>query len=675
MNPRKARACGWAAACIACFTTAAVQAQAPAAQDLTTLSIEELTTVKVYSASRHLETAQEAPSAVTVITAEEISRYGWRTLADVLNSVRGFYTANDRTYTYIGSQGFMRPGDLGTGILLMINGHRENDNVYGESLVGTEFPLDLELVERIEIVRGPSSSLYGTNAMIAVINVITRSPSAQKQPLTFDASGEADSFDARRAQLTGSITHGTLSAMLGGSMYDSEGAPRLFYPEYDFPATNFGIADNIDGDRAAKAFTDITYGNWRVEGLWGSRRKIIPTADYGTTFNDPGTRTTDSRGFVDIAYKAALSPATDLDARGYFDAVNHAGTYAEGGEGSLPRFLDVDKGNEAALGFETMVGHQFGRNRITVGGLYEDSYRIKMVDYFQGGQVNLNTERSLWLTAVYGEAELRPLERLTIRAGGRMDEYALYGASFSPRAAAILTLPRQTELKYIFGKAFRAPTAFETFYGDQSTMEPNLGLRPETTTSHEIVLEHHFAPWLTATGETFYSLMHNGIDQSIDSATGMLWFINSDRNESLGVEAEVDAKRSSGLEARASYTWNYASDDVREWHLTNSPMNLAKANTTVPVWHGGVAAGELLYVSSQTSVQQTKVPSYLLANFTLSTKPLWNSWELSASVYNAFDRRWYAPAAPSYLQSMILQDGRSMRIKLTYRLPAREGGK
>src|SRR5581483_7431221 len=130
MNPRKARACGWAAACIACFTTAAVQAQAPAAQDLTTLSIEELTTVKVYSASRHLETAQEAPSAVTVITAEEISRYGWRTLADVLNSVRGFYAGSGGAEACRGSGGGRRPGDLGTGSLLVVGGRRGSEDVY-----------------------------------------------------------------------------------------------------------------------------------------------------------------------------------------------------------------------------------------------------------------------------------------------------------------------------------------------------------------------------------------------------------------------------------------------------------------------------------------------------------------------------------------------------------------
>src|ERR1039457_322473 len=71
-------------------------------QDLTSLAIEDLVRVKVFSASRHLEDSRQAPSAVSVITAEEITRYGWRTLADILNSQRGFYIAYDRNYTYPG---------------------------------------------------------------------------------------------------------------------------------------------------------------------------------------------------------------------------------------------------------------------------------------------------------------------------------------------------------------------------------------------------------------------------------------------------------------------------------------------------------------------------------------------------------------------------------------------
>jgi outer membrane receptor for ferrienterochelin and colicin len=74
------------------------------------LNIEDLTRLKVFSASRHLEDARKAPSSMSIITAEEVRKYGWRTLAEALRSLRGFYTSDNRRYTYLGVRGFMRPG-------------------------------------------------------------------------------------------------------------------------------------------------------------------------------------------------------------------------------------------------------------------------------------------------------------------------------------------------------------------------------------------------------------------------------------------------------------------------------------------------------------------------------------------------------------------------------------
>jgi iron complex outermembrane receptor protein len=166
----------------ACALPGAARAQTPQA-DPSTMTIEQLLEVQLVStASKFEQKATQAPASVTVITADQIRQFGYRTLAEILGSVRGFYTSYDRNYAYIGVRGFSRPGDYNTRVLLLVNGHRMNEPIYDMAPIGTDFPVDVSLIERVEVIRGPGSSLYGTSAFFAVINVITRS--AESSPGT-----------------------------------------------------------------------------------------------------------------------------------------------------------------------------------------------------------------------------------------------------------------------------------------------------------------------------------------------------------------------------------------------------------------------------------------------------------------------------------------------------------
>src|SRR6186713_3326928 len=169
------------AAVLALIVLLAPSPAAEAQQPLPELSLEELMrldTGRVFGASERLQPVTEAPASVSFITAEEIARYGYRTLADILRGVRGMYVTNDRNYSFLGTRGFGRPGDYNSRILLLVNGHRVNDNIYGQAEIGAEFGLDPAMFERVEIIRGPASSLYGDSAFFAVVNVITRSPAS-----------------------------------------------------------------------------------------------------------------------------------------------------------------------------------------------------------------------------------------------------------------------------------------------------------------------------------------------------------------------------------------------------------------------------------------------------------------------------------------------------------------
>jgi outer membrane receptor for ferrienterochelin and colicins len=132
-------------------------------RDFTTLSLEDLGTIRiptVVGASKHEQKTTEAPASVSIVTRDDIQKFGYRTLTDILRSLRGVYATSDQIYHYIGMRGINRPGDYGGRTLLTVNGHRLNDPLYDSTYNGHELPLDVDLIERVEVIRGPGSALY-----------------------------------------------------------------------------------------------------------------------------------------------------------------------------------------------------------------------------------------------------------------------------------------------------------------------------------------------------------------------------------------------------------------------------------------------------------------------------------------------------------------------------------
>src|SRR5437867_2152411 len=175
----------------------------------------------VFGASKYEQKPSEAPASVSVVTNEEIRKFGYRTLSEILRSVRGFFTTYDRNYSYIGVRGFDRPGDYDTRVLLLLDGHRMNDNIYDQAAIGTEAYVDLDAIDRVEIIRGPSSSLYGTSAFLAVINVISKSGRDLKG-MEVAATGASHSTGEARLSYGTRLDSG-LEAFFAGSYLDSGG--------------------------------------------------------------------------------------------------------------------------------------------------------------------------------------------------------------------------------------------------------------------------------------------------------------------------------------------------------------------------------------------------------------------------------------------------------------------
>ena len=291
------------------------------AQSLTELSLEKLMRIdagRVFGASERSQPVTEAPTSVSFITAEDIARYGYRTLADILHGVRGMYISDDRNFSLLGALGFGKPGDYNSRILLLVNGHRVNDNVFGQAEIGAEFGLDAANFERVEIIRGPASSLYGDSAFFAVVNVITRTGGS------IDGGSGSYQAGSHGTQLVRGTVGDTLSNgldfALSGSVLQSNGVQRLYFQEYDTPDTNHGVADGLDGEQAQQYYGRLAYRGFTLTTAYGDRRKDVPTASFGTVFNEQEhpARTNDRHTLVDLDYARSIGDAR-VSIRGSYD--------------------------------------------------------------------------------------------------------------------------------------------------------------------------------------------------------------------------------------------------------------------------------------------------------------------------------------------------------------------
>jgi outer membrane receptor protein involved in Fe transport len=644
--------------------------------DLADLPLEQLLTLEVVSASKFVQKVSEAPSAVSVVTAADIKAFGWRSLADVLRSMRGVVVTGDRNYSYMGVRGFQRPGDYNTRILLLVDGYRTNDAVFDQASLDREFMLDVDLIERVEFVPGPGSSIYGANAFFGVVNVMTRHardlPGAQ-------VSAEAGSYGTGKGRVSyGWRGENGAELLLSASRYSSRGQD-LYYREFDQPENNNGIARNLDFDRGSKLFVKASAGPFRLTVVHSEQAKGIPTASYSQVFNDPRSRTVNAQDFVDAAYLTALSGETDLSSRIYWGRNDYLGSYIY----DRPPVLVNRDGSHARWwgGEAKLVTTLLARQKLVAGIEYQRDYRRDQFNYDinntqQTGpalpanavSIDLDDRRSGNRAGIYLQDEITLRNDLLFNAGLRYDHNDATGGIFNPRLALVYRVAAPTTLKLLYGMAYRAPNAYESFYQllGPGGQKANPDLKPERIRSQELILEHYLSPDMRLTATLFRNTVSDLITQTFDESDGLLVFRNLEQATARGLGMELERVWAGGTRLRTSFNLMATRDATTGEELVNSPRRLAKLNVSNPVFGDAWRAGaEVQYVGRRASLQG-EVGAYWLANFTLSSIRLAKNLEVSASVYNLFDRRYADPGSGEHVQDAIQQDGRNFRLKVGY---------
>jgi iron complex outermembrane receptor protein len=648
------------------------RADQPITAQLESMSLEELMDIRVYAASRREQKTTEAPASVTIVTAEQIRRYGWRTLSEVLRSVRGFYGSYDRNYTAVGVRGVLRPGDYNSRVLVLVNGHRINDMLYGQVGMGHDFPLDMDLVERMEVVRGPTSSLFGSNAFFAVVNVITRHGGALNG---VEASGAAASAGTYQGRATfGSGETSGRQVLLSASGYTSQGMD-LSFPE--FAATHGGIATGMDGEGQASAYGSASLGDFVLSGVYGHRVKEVPTASYGTIFNDPRFKTWDDRAWLDLSWTKALGERTEVSARAFYDWYRYTGDYPYAGvdETVIPprdyTYINKDGAETQWFGAEFLLSHRLGdSNRLSAGGEYRHAFQLDQWNYDEDPYLQaLDDRRTEHAWALFLQDEVTLGGGVTLTAGLRYDHSSSFGGTTNPRLAVVWAARSGTTLKLLYGSAFRAPNVYEMFYDDAGVSQVgNPALLPETIQTYEAVLEQSLGDKVRFTLTGFQNRIFNLITQvPVDPSdpSSLVIFRNSGDSRATGVEAELEGKWRS-VEARLSYAWQDATDRSTGAWLVNSPRHLLKAQLSSAFWGDRlVPALDLQYTGPRRTLAGSLAGDSWLAGFTLSARRLLPGLEVAASVWNLFDTAYADPGTDTNTQDTIPQDGRSFRLAVT----------
>jgi len=649
--------------CVVCLLSLRVSLAQPGADPKPEAVLFDALPV-VEAASLHTQSLMEAPASVTVITDEDIRRRGYRTLAEALADVRGMYVTYDRIYDYVGVRGFSIPGDLSTRFLVMVDGHPLTDNIYRSGgAFGQEFGIDMDLIQRIEIVRGPSSAMYGSNGMFATVNIVTKSPVEYQ---AFRVSAETDSFGERKAQVSSSEYLGKgANLLISASVFNNIGQ-SLYFPQFDSPETNHGWAVNMDGEKGYHAFANLIWHDWSFLAYFDSREKQVPTGAYGAIFNDRGTHFTDGRGFVDSSYQHNLG-AGQLRWRVYYDqyrSTNRAEMASDIGT------LDGRQGGEGDW-VGTQLTYRFPVARfgyLTIGSEASWDLRTRMYAYYAAPfhEDVLSIDRLNRSGAVFVQDEWDLSRHWKAYLGGRLDASRYHDLALTPRIGLVYQPSESTAWKLLYGRSFRNPSAYEQFYADGVTQEANPALNPEHMQTYEGALEKRLGKKLELSANLYHYRLADLIT-IIPLNSGLEQYNNAASMHSTGLELESKAEIGARLKLDASLAVQgsgYGAATVAE---LNSPARVGKLLMDAQLFGGRLlASGALQYESDRGAFGGGSVPDVYLVNVSFDLRRLPNDLEMQFGVRNLLNRRYWDPVNVAEGMDRLEQDGRCFFVRLSW---------
>ncbi len=651
-----------------------------------------------------------APSIATVITAQEIKAMGATNLDQVLESVPGLHvsvgvSSYDSRYELRGLS-----TERNSQALLLVNGRRMNTNYFSNR--GAAWGVGMrpvDNIERIEVIRGPGSALYGADAFSGVINIITKTANDIKG---LEVGVRLGSFNTKDAWIQYGGNLGPIETAFYLRVGKSDGQKGLVESDLQ---TILDSAFNTHVSNAPGSVSlsskpvdmnlDLHYQDWRFRTSYTSNRVGIGVGLIEVL--DPKARFPTSRLYMDLIYQKqnVLQNFDIIATAGYSDIHEDAatpiytlfpagafnGAFPDGVQAN-PAHREKEMNTSVSTLYTGLTGH---RIRAGLGYRKENLYQVTETKNFAsvvipgvgpvlqplpGGLFDATgtpdvflTPHQRHLTYAFLQDEWNFAKDFTLTAGVRKDRYSDFGNTTNPRVALVWDARYNLIVKLLHGRAFRSPSFIEQFGQKNPNSTGNPALAPETITTDELAFAYQPLPNLQ-TNLTFFRYREKSIIRLVPNAnptTGSTAQNTGDQT-GRGFEFETTWDPVRNLRLSGNYSLQHSKDEATGTDAGLAPHRhvFLRADWRVlPTWVVGTTINYVADRKRQKDDPRPQIADYTNVDLILRREKLFGgNWSMRAGLLNMFNKESKSPTVSPTIKNDLPLAPRSFFIELQYSL-------
>lgn len=516
------------------------------------LSLEELMNVTITTATKNPQKLNEVPSAITVITRSDIKNWNAKTVIDVLRFIPGFYVENYLgNLNIVSARGFHPTGYSKSAFLMLIDGRPANDIDFGNA----NFLMSTRNIKQIEIIRGPGSALYGANAFLGVINIITLNA---KDIASGSQTGLLSDFTIGQQGIlqTGinySKNYNDEFSIYSGLEFSKQNKQVEKYSGYNSSFTEILKKSKNENYQDIDYLFKVNYKQFKFSSGFNFQNSQYPL-HFGTLYFVDKEETDKTYAFADITYLNEIGEDLSFQIKSYINLNQVKEKLQESkfnfspiinlNVDSLTRPNDV---NEIRLGAEGQFTYNFKMAGIANKIITGLELRDERVDYHHTKNINSTNiyelkEFSNSTIGLFLQDKIELIKNFNFYLGGRFDYHSKYGNNFSPRISAIYNnTDSNFSLRANFGEAFKAPS-FHQLYNhkiDPGFISPKdtlASLKPEKLKSFDIGGSYSFENSITTDLTVYLIEARNELVNSILSRPYFFFNRENTISKSAGIE-------------------------------------------------------------------------------------------------------------------------------------------